>query len=178
MSPDARRRDAKEQSRSAVGASVCSARMRWRCSSAAAIRHSTSAAVSAAADASAASSFRRMAFISLADCASRAAADASRAAADASAASSFLRKVLTVTRRSSNAAKCAVEVLVGRGDAAFDERRRERRGGRFRGVELPAHTYPTEPEPTARARRAGREFYQTTPEFMFVSFRLLVVDSI
>ena len=56
MSPDARRRDAKEQSRSAVGVSVCSARMRWRCSSAAATRHSTSAAVSAAADASAASS--------------------------------------------------------------------------------------------------------------------------
>ena len=47
MRPDARRRDAKEQSRSAVGVSVCSARMRWRCSSAAATRHSTSAAVSA-----------------------------------------------------------------------------------------------------------------------------------
>ena len=40
------------------------------------------------------------------------------------------------------------------------------------------HTYLTEPEPTARARRAGEEFYQTTPEFMFVSFRLLVVESI
>ena len=36
----------------------------------------------------------------------------------------------------------------------------------------------TEPEPTARARRAGEEFYWTTPEFMFVSFRLLVVESI
>ena len=40
------------------------------------------------------------------------------------------------------------------------------------------HPSSTEPEPTARARRAGEEFYQTTPEFMFVSFRLLVVDSI
>ena len=36
----------------------------------------------------------------------------------------------------------------------------------------------TEPEPTARARRAGEEFYWTTPEFMFVSFRLLMVDAI
>ena len=40
------------------------------------------------------------------------------------------------------------------------------------------HTQSTEPEPTARARRAGEEFYSTTPEFMFVSFRLLVVESI
>ena len=40
------------------------------------------------------------------------------------------------------------------------------------------HTYQTEPEPTARARRAGEEFYWTTHEFMFVSFRLLVVESI
>ena len=40
------------------------------------------------------------------------------------------------------------------------------------------HTQSTEPEPTARARRAGKEFYETTPEFMFVSFCLLVVDSI
>ena len=40
------------------------------------------------------------------------------------------------------------------------------------------HTYSTEPEPTARARRAGKEFYQTTLAFMFVSFRLLVVESI
>ena len=40
------------------------------------------------------------------------------------------------------------------------------------------HTQSTEPEPTARARRAGEEFYQTTPEFMFVSFRLLVVEAI
>ena len=40
------------------------------------------------------------------------------------------------------------------------------------------HTKSTEPEPTARARRAGTEFYQTTPEFMFVSFRLLVVEPI
>ena len=40
------------------------------------------------------------------------------------------------------------------------------------------HSQSTEPEPTARARRAGKEFYSTTPEFMFVSFRLLVVESI
>ena len=40
------------------------------------------------------------------------------------------------------------------------------------------HPQSTEPEPTARARRAGKEFYETTPEFMFVSFRLLVVESI
>ena len=40
------------------------------------------------------------------------------------------------------------------------------------------HKQSTEPEPTARARRAGEEFYSTTPEFMFVSFRLLVVESI
>ena len=40
------------------------------------------------------------------------------------------------------------------------------------------HTESTEPEPTARARRAGKEFYWTTPEFMFVSFRLVVVESI
>ena len=39
-------------------------------------------------------------------------------------------------------------------------------------------TYLTELEPTARARRAGEKFYETTPEFMFVSFRLLVVESI
>ena len=31
------------------------------------------------------------------------------------------------------------------------------------------HTQSTEPELTARARRAGEEFYWTTPEFMFVS---------
>ena len=40
------------------------------------------------------------------------------------------------------------------------------------------HTSSTEPEPTARARRAGKEFYQTTLAFMFVSFRLLVAESI
>ena len=40
------------------------------------------------------------------------------------------------------------------------------------------HLQSTEPEPTARARRAGKEFYQTTPEFMFVSFRLLMVESV
>ena len=40
------------------------------------------------------------------------------------------------------------------------------------------HTSSTEPEPTARARRAGKEFYQTTPEFMFVLIRLLVEESI
>ena len=40
------------------------------------------------------------------------------------------------------------------------------------------HTYSTEPEPTARARRAGKELYLTTLVFMFVSFRLLVVQSI
>ena len=40
------------------------------------------------------------------------------------------------------------------------------------------HTRPTELEPIASARRAGEEFYSTTPEFMFVSFRLLVVESI
>jgi len=40
------------------------------------------------------------------------------------------------------------------------------------------HTHSTEPEPTARARRAGEEFYSTTPEFMFVSFRLLMVDDL
>ena len=40
------------------------------------------------------------------------------------------------------------------------------------------HTQSTEPEPTARARRAGEEFYETTPEFMFVFIRLLVVESI
>ena len=40
------------------------------------------------------------------------------------------------------------------------------------------HTESTEPEPTARARRAGKEFYQTTPEFMFVAFRFLVVEAI
>ena len=39
-------------------------------------------------------------------------------------------------------------------------------------------TYLTELEPTARARRAGEKFYETTPEFMFVLVRLLVVDSI
>ena len=40
------------------------------------------------------------------------------------------------------------------------------------------HTQSTEPEPTARARRAGEEFYQTTLAFMFVSFRFLVVEAI
>ena len=40
------------------------------------------------------------------------------------------------------------------------------------------HTQSTEPEPTARARRAGEEFYETTLAFMFVSFRLLGVESI
>ena len=40
------------------------------------------------------------------------------------------------------------------------------------------HTSWTEPEPTARARRAGEEFYETTPEFMFVFIRLLMVESI
>ena len=45
-------------------------------------------------------------------------------------------------------------------------------------LQLSFHTYSTEPEPTARARRAGEEFYSTTPEFMFVSFRSLVVDCV
>ena len=40
------------------------------------------------------------------------------------------------------------------------------------------HTSSTEPEPTAHARRAGEEFYSTTPEFMFVFIRLLSVDAI
>ena len=40
------------------------------------------------------------------------------------------------------------------------------------------HTSSTEPEPTARARRAGEEFYETTPEFMFVFIRLLMVESV
>ena len=40
------------------------------------------------------------------------------------------------------------------------------------------HTSSTEPEPTARARGAGKEFYWATLAFMFVSFRLLVVESI
>ena len=40
------------------------------------------------------------------------------------------------------------------------------------------HTQSTEPEPTARARRAGEELYWTTPEFMFVFIRLLVVEAI
>ena len=40
------------------------------------------------------------------------------------------------------------------------------------------HTSSTEPEPTARARRAEEEFYSTTLAFMFVSFHLLVVESI
>ena len=40
------------------------------------------------------------------------------------------------------------------------------------------HTQSTEPEPTARARRAGEEFYETTLAFMFVFIRLVVVDSI
>ena len=40
------------------------------------------------------------------------------------------------------------------------------------------HPQSTEPEPTARARGAGEEFYSTTPEFMFVFIRLLVVESI
>ena len=35
------------------------------------------------------------------------------------------------------------------------------------------HPQSTEPEPTARARRAGEESYETTVAFMFVSFRLL-----
>ena len=37
-------------------------------------------------------------------------------------------------------------------------------------LQLSFHPQSTEPEPTARARRAGEEFYETTPEFMFVSF--------
>ena len=40
------------------------------------------------------------------------------------------------------------------------------------------HTHSTEPEPTARAWRAGEEFYMTTLAFMFVPFRLLMVESI
>ena len=40
------------------------------------------------------------------------------------------------------------------------------------------HSQSTEPEPTARARRAGEELYWTTPEFMFVFFHLLVEESI
>ena len=45
-------------------------------------------------------------------------------------------------------------------------------------LQLSFHPHSTEPEPTARARRAREEFYKTTPEFMFVSFRLLGIDSI
>ena len=40
------------------------------------------------------------------------------------------------------------------------------------------HISSTEPEPTARARRAGEEFYQTTPWFMFVSYLLFEVEAI
>ena len=40
------------------------------------------------------------------------------------------------------------------------------------------HPHSTEPEPTARARKAGEEFYETTLAFMFVSFRFLVIESI
>ena len=40
------------------------------------------------------------------------------------------------------------------------------------------HRQSTEPKPTARARRAGEEFYSTTPEFMFVFIRLLAVEAI
>ena len=40
------------------------------------------------------------------------------------------------------------------------------------------HIYPTELEPTAHIPRAGEKFYETTLAFMFVSFRLLVVESI
>ena len=40
------------------------------------------------------------------------------------------------------------------------------------------HPHSTEPEPTARARRAGEEFYWTTPEFMFDFIRLSVEESI
>ena len=45
-------------------------------------------------------------------------------------------------------------------------------------LQLSFHSQSTEPEPTARSRRAGEELYQTTLAFMFVSFRLLVVESI
>ena len=40
------------------------------------------------------------------------------------------------------------------------------------------YTYLTELEPTAHVPRAGEEFYWTTPEFMFVPFRLLVVEAV
>ena len=38
-------------------------------------------------------------------------------------------------------------------------------------------TYLTELEPIAHVPRAGEKFYETTPEFMFVSFHLLGVES-
>ena len=40
------------------------------------------------------------------------------------------------------------------------------------------HAQSMEPEPTARARRAGKEFYWTALAFMFVSFHFLMVESI
>ena len=45
-------------------------------------------------------------------------------------------------------------------------------------LQLSFHTSWTEPEPTARARRAGKEFHSTTLEFMFVFIRLLMVESV
>ena len=39
------------------------------------------------------------------------------------------------------------------------------------------HPQSTEPEPTAHVPRAGEKFYETTLAFMFVSFRLLGVES-
>ena len=45
-------------------------------------------------------------------------------------------------------------------------------------LQLSFHSQSTEAEPTARARRAGKEFYETTPEFMFVFFLLLVLEAI
>ena len=39
------------------------------------------------------------------------------------------------------------------------------------------HIYPTELEPTAHVPRAGEKFYETTLVFMFVSFRLVGVES-
>ena len=53
-----------------------------------------------------------------------------------------------------------------------------RPNGTLYQLQLSFHTSSMEPEPTARARRAGEGFYWTTPEFMFVFIRLLSVDAI
>ena len=54
----------------------------------------------------------------------------------------------------------------------LDERRRRRREY-FLGISF--HTYPTEPEPTARARRAGKEFYRRMPRKEVLRLRSLVL---